>query len=103
MPGFRVTVTASLRPSEVSTRALGEWATREPGRSMTTDESIDPPRTTVTVVYCDVPASDEREAQADGKLRFLEECDVVGRSEWRRVDAVTKESDDGSAGVQLLA
>jgi hypothetical protein len=76
---------ASLRPSEVSTRALGEWATREPGRSMTTGESIDRPRTTVTVVYRDVPGSDAREAQADGKLRFLEECDVVGWSAWESV------------------
>jgi hypothetical protein len=111
MPLFRVTVTASLKPTEyrdgtagrfwmpgcappaASIETLFEWVSIEPGRSIESDAIIDPQRATVTVVYNDVDAPDEREARLECESRFLEECDVVEPSEWETVVAVAAENE----------
>ena len=111
---FRVTVTASLRPTEyrngtppllslpgfalpaASIETPFEWVSVEPGRSMESDAIIDPQRATVKVVYDGVDASDEREARLECESRFLEECDVVDPSEWESVVAVAEENESDS-------
>ena len=114
MPTFRVTVTASLRHTDLRAgktrrnpfsmedtsappaglvRALNEWVSSAPGRSVESDQSIDPPRATVLVVYDDVDAADAWEARVDSESRFRDECVVVDRAEWESVLALADEAE----------
>ena len=111
MPFFRATVTASYKPTEPLSGttdtlfamedtvtqpkeicdAIDDWVNAGSGRTSAYDQHIDPPRFTLTVVYDQIDAPSEWDAEVDGKSLFREETAAANLPEPETVVAEAEE------------